>query len=1121
MSSARILPLAAALALTAAATPSPSLAQRAGEERGDARPGSAGFKTRAQEQQDFIAKLRRDIAKVAHSVEVTKELVAKSRGAPYLPDIHLRLAELYVEQARYEFYLVHEERGESSKGSAVVPTARLLKEKAVETYVRILAEWPSFRDADKVTFFLAHELRELGQYEEMIKRYEELVSKYPKSPLVLDAYLVLGDYRFDKQDLIGAKRYYQKILDSPETPVHDLAHFKMGWVYLNESDYKEALHHFEAAVGSSNDPDLVTSRREQERLVNVKREALIDLVYAYTEERKPKGALTYFRNLASSRSAYLLALQKLANRYFIKQTFPAAAMVYREITRLSHDAESNLDFSMRVYESSKSAGSYEQVNVDVEAMLDALDTYRFDWRIPKAKRDAAVHDFEQYSRDLTTRAQAKMMEKRDPELALKVARAYARYLESFPKGEHRRDMVENLADTLFEAKSYIRAGDRYEEAAELAGDDEKAREEALYNACAAFYEALEGGQKLPRFQRVWAQEGLVKNGLRYVEEFPRSPKVAEIKLNIGRSHYEAGDYDKAIGIFDEFIASYPGDQRATTVADLILDSLNQKQDFATLAERARQLGAVAGLGDEGFRQRMAATAKRAEERQIGEVILTASVETRAGGDAGEQLRKYWEQNQSSPVAEKTLYTAFVQYKEARDFDKTFETGNQFIGAYPQSQFLGDVFGTLASFTSQTGEYEQAAVYLEEYYRRFPADASAQKMLAQAGTIKQLANDHRGAIGIFSELSRAVADRDARAQYATRMLESFEALSDWSGMQEAANNVLRSDPQNVKAHLMLGLAAEQAGDLAGAMRELEAAVSAAGRSAGESTQDDAARAAFALGDVIYRQFERVRLDGDVQAAAQAKAELLGSLEGALADAVGYNRGEWAVAALHRAALAYQDFAEFLEKAPPPEGLSQQELDEYRRLVGEQSGPLREKSAEYFETCVAKARQLQVFTGAVLGCVARGAEQPLPALEVAVRAAPDARREELKRALTKNPKDLEALAELADWFLAAGRPAMAKLVASRGLELDERDGRFHNKMGMADLLLGKAQDAYQSFRRASDAKHPYARANIVALMVAFKDLDGARAAAEGADLDELPAAVADLHPGARAAVAATAQ
>lgn len=1080
-------------------------------------PGQEGFKDKAAQRQDFINKLRRDIAKVAHSVEVTKELIARSRGAPFLPDIYLRLAELYVEQARYEFYLVHELRGESSKGSAVAPTAKLLKEKAVETYQRILQDYPDFKDNDKVLFFLGHEFRELGRYDDMIKRYEELVTKYPKSELVLDAYLVLGDHRFDKQDLIGAKRYYQKILDSPSSPVHDLAHFKMGWVYLNEADYKEALHHFEAAVASKHDPDEQESRREQQRLVNVKREALIDLAYAYTEVRKPRGALRYFRGLSRSRTMYLLALAKLARRYFVKQEFNAAAMVYREIARLSHDAEENLDYTARIYDAAKKARNYRLVHRDVEQMLRALDGYRFDWRLDKAQRDAAANDFEQYARDMSTRSQAAALKSNDARLGPRVALAYTRYLESFPDNAHHRDIVGNLADTLFEAKLYVRAGDRYEEAARLAGDDEKAKEEALYNACVAFHEALKNTQKMERFDRIWAQQGLIRNGVSYVETFPKSSKVPQIKLNIGRSYYEAGDFERAVGIFDEFIATYPTHPSATTVADLILDSYAQQQDYAGLAERARALAQIQNLGDQSFKRRLASMAKGAEERQIGEVILTASIEKQAGTNAGEQLKKYWEANKDSPVAERTLYTAFVQYKEARDFDKTFEIGNKFIGAYPKSEYLGDVFGTLASFTTQTGEYEQAAVYLEEFYKRFPTDGSAQRMLAQAATIKQLIGDHRGAIAAFQELISVTKDPKLKSEYASKMLSSYEALNDWDGMQLAADDVLAQNPQNVKAQLMLGLAAKKGGDFQAAIGALQAAVQSAGRGADDEAQADAARAAFSLGDIIYRQFERVGVNGDVSQAAEAKAQLLAELEAALVDAVGYNRGEWAVAALHRAAMAYRSFASFLKNAPPPQGLSQEELAQYRAAVDEQAAAIEAKANEFFDTCVQKARDLDVFTGAVLGCVNRGEEPQVPQVSSPASAPPKQKQEELKDALTKNPKDLDAIAQLADYFLAAGQPAKAKLMASRGLEIDERDARFYNKIGMAELLLGHPQEAYFSFQRAADLKHPYAPANLIALMVAFKDMKGAKKVAQDVNLDDLPVGAPDLHPDAPSAYA----
>lgn len=1077
-------------------------------------PGSAGYQSQTEKKEELIAKLRRDISKVAHSVEVTQELISRSRGAPFLPDIYLRLAELYVEQARYEFYLVHEERGESAKGSAVAPTAKLLKEKAIETYQRILVDFPDYEGNDQVIFFMAHEYRELGQYDEMIEAYERLVSKYPQSELVLDAYLVLGDYRFDKQDLRGAKGYYQKILDAPRSSTHPMAHFKMGWVHLNELDYKAALNEFEKAVRTAEANERESGEFADGSGVNVKREALVDLAYAYTEVKKPKDALPYFRNLSSSRTMYLVALEKLGKRYFIKQEFDSAAMVYREIARLSHNAENNLDYTNRIYESDIRTKSFTRVDQDVKAMLDALDIYRFDWRVPAAERAAAEKDFEVFSRDLSTKAQDRLVKKNARRYGDEVAEAYRRYLQSFPESDNYRDIVQNLADTLFEAKDYIPAGDRYEEAARYVEDDSKALEDTLYSACAAFHQALRKGTKLTRFERMWAQQGLIRNGVTYVESFPKSDKVPTIKLNIGKSYFEGGDFEKAVGVFNEFIANYPTHEEATAAAELILDAYAQQQDYAGMSEAAKQLASNTRLGDESFRRRLLNTARSAEERQIGEVILTASVDKDAGGDAGDRLRKYWEANRDSPVAEKTLYTAFVQYKEARDFDKTFELGNQFIGAYPNSEYLGDVFGTLASFTSQTGDYEEAAVYLEEFYKKFPSDSSAQRMLGQAATIKQLIGDHRGAIAAFQELMSRSRDPQARAEYARQMLDSYEALGDWDGMRVAAQDILRQDAQSVKANLALGLANEKTGDVGPAIESLQRAVRLAGRSSNEQDQADAARAAFLLGDVVFKEYQSAGAGLDAQTAVQAKAELLGQLEEVMVDAVGFNQGEWAVAALHRVALAYKQFAEFLEESPVPVELSAEETEQYRQLVAQQAGAIREKSDQYFDTCVTKARELKVFTGPVLGCVERGAEPRVPTVASNGSAPAPQEKDELQAKLTQDPKDLDAIAKLADYFLAANEPAKARLMAARGLEIDDRDARFYNKMGMADLLMGKPQDAYFGFRRASDLSHPYAPANLAALMVSFGDYDSATSVVEQADLRGVPTGAPDLHPSAPA-------
>ena len=171
--------------------------------------------------------------------------------------------------------------------------------------------------------------------------------------------------------------------------------------------------------------------------------------------------------------------------------------------------------------------------------------------------------------------------------------------------------------------------------------------------------------------------------------------------------------------------------------------------------------------------------------------------------------------------------------------------------------------------------------------------------------------------------------------------------------------------------------------------------------------------------------------------------------------------------------------------------------------------------------ASARTLSVYTGAMLGCVNRTTEQPIPVVSQAAPPPPQQKKTELEQALTANPKDLDALAELADFFLASGQPAKARLVAGRALDIDERDARFHNKIGMADLLLGRPQDAFFGFQRATDLQHPYAAANAIALRVSFGDLEGAKRVGDAADLDDVPAVAPDLHPSANAAIARVSQ
>ena len=306
--------------------------------------------TKAHQLDKEIATLKRNIFKVDRSLGETQNLINHSRNAPYLPDLQFRLAELYVEKSRYVYYLQADQRPEGLKGPLVSPETRLLKQKAMQIYDRLLREYPDFHDGDKVTFYLAHEEREMGQWDDMLRTLGQLIDKYPKSPLRQDAEEILGDYFFDKSDLGEAEKHYQAVLQGPASPSQDLARYKLGWIRVNQGDHKGAVEYFEAAAASP-----ILPGQDTRKALNVKREALLDLVYSYTEVRSGKNAVEYFEKLSDSRATFALALEKLGNRYFVKQQYEFAIPAMRRLLEVQSDPDRDLDRAEKLYDALRAA----------------------------------------------------------------------------------------------------------------------------------------------------------------------------------------------------------------------------------------------------------------------------------------------------------------------------------------------------------------------------------------------------------------------------------------------------------------------------------------------------------------------------------------------------------------------------------------------------------------------------------------------------------------------------------------------------------------------------------------------------------------------------------------------
>jgi Flp pilus assembly protein TadD len=165
-------------------------------------------------------------------------------------------------------------------------------------------------------------------------------------------------------------------------------------------------------------------------------------------------------------------------------------------------------------------------------------------------------------------------------------------------------------------------------------------------------------------------------------------------------------------------------------------------------------------------------------------------------------------------------------------------------------------------------------------------------------------------------------------------------------------------------------------------------------------------------------------------------------------------------------------------------------------------------------VKTVRQKRVFGAFAMACLKNE-----PATEMVARSRTEARAEGeevegLKARLLDNPKDIEAMNELARLSIAARDFYMARLILSRALEADEAHAPSNNLLGVVSFHLGEDQAAYDSFTRSLklDSGHLPARLNLATLFARYDDEKAARAALNDvlAEARSSDLSVSDYHP-----------
>lgn len=1054
-------------------------------------------KDKSVEEQRLRNKFSGDKEKVDKAIANTKTLIAQSRGRPYLPELYLRLAELYIEKSRIVYFLRKIEHGDP-EGSAVKGLeSNALKGKALETYQRIVFDYPKFEALDKVHFYMAHEYRELNLLDKMVAQYQVIIKQHPDSQFVAEAHLLLGDYYFSIPDLNRAQQHYQAVLNYPRSTAINIARYKLAWVHINNNDFANAIPLLEQSVQS---PDTIIDVDTYNR-VDIRLEALTDLTFSYSKHYKdktPQQALDYFAQYAWSRAVYTQVLEKLAYRYLIQKKWSHAAYIYRSLAKLQSDSKKLLEYIDHILTCVREMDNFEQADKDITLIIKTLDSIRYSIHVDEQEKTKAMQEYELYARDISTRLHETSRRTKKLSDYEKAADAYEQYLDFFDNSPKYVEMQQNYAETLFLAERFAESGRVYEQiAANKNGID---KQKNLYSATFAYYSALKQRNKLNYYQIAQATAGLQDTGELYAKLFPKSPQVSKIKFNVAWVAYDEGLYEKAITEFDNYIQQYPKGKEAELAVDLILASFNQLEDNEGLVKYGKSIQSYANLSPK-IKSHVAQAVAATESKIITDMAVV-SVNDWDKGKA--DLLSYAKANQSSSLGEKALNALFVAAQEKSELTTMQDAGYKLISQYPDSAQGESVLKSLIDASLKTAQFRTLAEYLEVYAKQYPNNPNSFEFLMQAASIRQSLMQYEQANKDYNQLLRLQAtDKTTKQQIILTTAENYQR----QGQESKAINLLQGNRKFYGGEAKLMVDAKLAnmffelGDQRQAHRPFNSVNKVYANKLPEQVelQQEIAQMYFNLAEQGYLPYIDTQLAGeindDIVASKNAQLEQLSARYYAVLE---YKQPRWSIFALYRLHQINLEFANFLANAPLPE-LPPEHVAEYQAIIAENVQAYQDEAAQLLTAGNELALKVKILEPEVNQFI----NQQTPSsqfefspkgVEIGVQAFKQQELSELHKSLYQRPKDKQQQLQLVSSYYQLRDYGQSITIANHLLngefELEAQDkASLYNFMGLAYLGLGKDTLAKESFQQALSITEDYASAavNLAALYKHYGHLE----------------------------------
>lgn len=633
------------------------------------------------------------------AINVLMGIIKKRKGSDQEPDLWYRLAELYMRRAKsgrfFDLYRTSSGAVRFAPSEVSGESARQSLQKAVQVYTKIEKEFPRFSEMDAVLFNNAFASQQLGMKSNAEALYLKVVGKYPRSILVPDSQLALGEMKYEAGKFSAALEHFLAIEKFPNSRVYSYGMYKSAWTYYNMRQNEDAVQKLTQVI-KYHDPKSENGAKVNH---NLRAEALRDLAIFFGDSYSADKAYSFFQKITND-DELGESLVNLGKLYLSHSRQKEMNIFLNEYIKKQEDAPNRLKAELLLVEANEQLRDRKEVIRHLTDIAAACQP-KSDW----VKNNTAIvdqtcnYDVSKVNLEIAKKWwDVWLKNKANKEMASLTEQAFKIHLDKEDPKKPDTKSRYAYAELLFQLAKYREASVQYEIVAKLT-DDTKIKHDSDYGALVS----LEKARDVKKEDK--DAENIVRLANVYLQKNPKGEFVTQVKFKIGFEAYNA-DNDKEA---EKWLVPLAKDTKAGEFKrkseDLVLDIMNQRKDYAALQSFSKEIGKQ--TTDAKRKQDLTKIQQEAQYAEIQDFAKSGEKTT-----AAEKLFGFYKENKSAPLAKDSLWQALSLYYSAGRLIDGADLALVYAKDFPEDKRSLDALKEAAGHYSESGFLEKSAEVLQ-------------------------------------------------------------------------------------------------------------------------------------------------------------------------------------------------------------------------------------------------------------------------------------------------------------------------------------------------------------------------------------------------------------------------